>query len=652
QYKTTRTGIKSDDPSDNAKRKALAETIVDQLGGNATDIPADAFFARNKTENAKVVDIYNGFCRTYGVDIVASLAICAAHIYEHGQAPQQQPSKLHVTNAVTGGPIGYTDVAILGDFEATFADLIDDMDVYFDQSPCIPTVDLLDGDGAYIRKAQASDLSFIANFFVDDSRISVDVSKTDNIVQTGALYQANYMLLGLDLVRDGVTLDHAEFLLAWGEAERELEGWPTELIQRYGLEGILPVFVAESPNALAQSEDVKEGFDLYVKGVNEQEIATYLETLEASGFIPYAKGINYLLKAGDKVFTLSGEESSESLNLFIRYAPQEYKVAYSDQDKAIFAELDQDVLMREGFIFRHPSSGDPNAFHYFGVAEKDVGQFKADLDFMGWAGTKESSADVFRRDVDLDHYEIRIQRDEYSLVVSYAKTSDTPEVIDYQPLLVCVGDMEFPMENDMDGNPNVILSFGSHQTFYIIGGGQRQYRFGYSSLSADSCSKVAEGKKDTILVLDDCELKVKLLLDGKTPRILVTDPQEGGGGEEEQPFVATVQRVHFERAFLTGSFSNWDLKETSYELLQDEVTGAYSIVLYLDEGAEFKLTFDFSWNNCLGFAQMPVFAGYPELFAGKGEESNVLVLKPVTITLGISEMQGDSMQLSLLAKAS
>ncbi|MCR5348218.1 MAG: hypothetical protein K6E59_01240, partial [Bacilli bacterium] len=46
QYKTTRTGIKSDDPSDNAKRKALAETIVDQLGGNATDIPADAFFAR------------------------------------------------------------------------------------------------------------------------------------------------------------------------------------------------------------------------------------------------------------------------------------------------------------------------------------------------------------------------------------------------------------------------------------------------------------------------------------------------------------------------------------------------------------------------------------------------------------------------------
>lgn len=654
QYKTTRTGRKSADATDTAKRVALATTVVDKLGGNATDIHADAFFTRTKTENAKVVEIYNGFSRTYGIDIVASLAICGTHIYEHDDPARQDAARLRLTNAVTGQSVGLTDIAILEVPEATFADLIDNVDVYLGDSPMIPQIDLLDSNGNYLRRAQASDFHFIATFQADDGQRSFDPNPTNNVMSTIGAYGVNYLLLGLDLIRDNTLYDHVEFFVAWGEVSQGIDGWPTELIVQYGLDGFLPVFISDSPQATAQSEDTKDGFNLYIKAVSDEEIENYIESLEANGFVPYGKGINYLVNNGERVFTLFGEAGSGSLNLAIRYASAEYKTAYSDADKAIFAELGKDVLIPKFCAFRHPFSSSPNEFYYYGVTSLILDSFEQDLKGWGWTVEKESgNVDVCGYDSDDTHYEIRIERGEFALIVTYETSDKKMPDDEFLPMFIYIGSMDFMMEGDDDGNLVFVRDFSVGTIFHLQGGERRQHFFGYSALddASKALSYLVATNDDKIMVTRDCQLRIKLTTEGGSPTIIVS--LEGGESEEgDRPFVSTINLVHFKRAYLTGSFNNWDPTETSYELIYDETTSSFRITMYLDAEAKFKLTFDSKWDNCLGFNQMPVFENYPEFFVSDGEESDVKVLQSVTITLEISNIQDKTMQLSLLAKAS
>ena len=656
QYKTTRTGKKSESAEDNAKRLALARTVVDKLGGNATDIHADAFFAREKTENAKVVEIYNGFSRTYGVDIVASLAICGAHIYERGGEPQREPTHLRLLNAVTGRSVSYTDVAILEDDTAVFADLIDNVDVvYLADSPLIPQVDLLDDNGTFVRKASASDLKFIATFQGSDGQHSIDVNSTDNVMGTVGAYGADYMLLGLDYHVGDALMDHVEFFVAWGESQQEIDGWPKDLIKQYGLEGYLPTFISGTPNATAQGLDMGDGFNIYIKGVSAEEIADYTESMESYGAAKYGKEINYLINNTKKIFTVFGETGGDALSLAIRYAPEEYKISYSEADRAIFSELNQDVLLPKFTAFRHPFSSSPEVFYYYGVSEDLLEAFKGDLVFNGWAFNYEGNADVALLDRDSIHYEICFERGDFATIVTYTSTGgeQPPEPIDYQPMnLILNGDMEFPMGNDIDGNPVLEYPFTRTSAFYLLGGQDRQYFFGYSSLSEDSKNLecIAEGDSDWILIAQDCHLKVKLVfVEDAAPMIVITD--ESGGGEEEQGFECEIGIIRFKMANLTGSFNNWNPNDSSYGLIYNENTKSYSITAYFDTDTQFKLTFDSSWNNCLGYNQMPIFSGYPEFFASQGEESNVKVLQPINMTLEISEIKGETMKLRLVAQS-
>lgn len=655
QYKTTRTGKKSDNPEDTAKRIALCTTVVDKLGGNASDIHADAFFAKDKVQNAKVKEIYNGFSHTYGVDIVASIVITGSHIYEHGGEPQQEPTHLRLLNAVTGRSVSFTDVAILEDDTATFADLIDNVDVYLADSPLIPQVDLLDDNGTFVRKASASDLRFIATFQGSDGQHSIDVNSADNVMGTVGAYGADYMLLGLDYHVGDTLMDHVEFFVAWGESQKEIDGWPKDLIKQYGLEGYLPSFISATPNATAQGLDTGDGFDLYIKGVSEEEIADYAESMESYGAALCGKGIHYLINNTKKIFTALGETDGYALKLAIRYAPDEYKISYSDADKAIFSELSQDVLLPTFTAFRHPFSSSPEVFYYYGVSEGLLEAFEGGLIRNGWAINSEGNAEVALLDGDSGHYEIRFERGDFALIVTYTFTGgeQPPEPIDYQPMyLILNGDMEFPMGNDLDGNPVFEGPFGATSAFYLLGGPERQYFFGYSSLSEDSkdLECIAEGDNDWILIAQECLLKVKLVfVEGAAPMIVITN--ESGGGEEGQGFECEVSLIRFKMANLTGSFNNWNPSDSSYGLAYNETTSSYSITAYFDTDTQFKLTFDSSWNNCLGYNQMPIFTGYPEFFASQGEESNVKVLQPINMTLEISEIKGETMKLKLVAQS-
>ncbi len=74
-----------------------------------------------------------------------------------------------------------------------------------------------------------------------------------------------------------------------------------------------------------------------------------------------------------------------------------------------------------------------------------------------------------------------------------------------------------------------------------------------------------------------------------------------GEAHDEEGVKCEVPYVDFKDVALVGSFNSWDVTAMGYAFYGPNDEGVYYFTTQLEAGAKFKICYDGSWTNCLGY---------------------------------------------------
>ena len=496
---------KAKDLNRNTDRRERVANLLYELGLNATDIDKAPFFNKQGNKNNVIQTMYSEFSNIFRKDIIYSLVTRD----DVEPAVDQLPKYLKLVDSRTGEEMREENEFLLGDKNALFSDLFIKQDVYSSQG-YIPVLKIFNKNYEYIRDAQNDDIEI--KVVVNGDNLLVDM--VEKVVDVSKRYDLPIMTLEVSLKYEGEILDSKKVTINLAPFMDAIIGWPYDVLSSMGIDKIIPPFTSKSYKAHVESVSTlhnPSGCHIDLSGVEYEEVQGYQKNLKEMMYGEVYKNPTYAIpdRLSGKVFllwfdgyTLKIEETNE------------FKCAYSEQDKATFSALNQDVLLPEGLVFNHPSNI-AETFDYYGVSSDTFNAFIQRLIGNGWK-ENEDPYSWYKYYFDNDRVRYCINSEnigDYAKRISYY-TQDAPSDVLDGAELIFSDDFSINMENDEEGNLYVEHYFVTNQEFYILGHRRgEEVILNYNDLELNDVANnyLSEGKKNNIRIKNDVLLKIKII---------------------------------------------------------------------------------------------------------------------------------------------
>lgn len=611
---------KAKDLNRNTDRRERVANLFYELGLNATDIDKAPFFNKQGNKNNVIQTMYSEFSNLFGKDIIYSLVTRDEDEGDH----ERKPAVLRIVNYHGNQEMSENDECYLGESKADFYSLINNENSYSSESPFVPMILVLDKNNEPIGNVSTDDLELEVLL---DKESSVSVSMNDSVVEIVNRYHSPLLKVQVNLVIDGETLDSKVLKINCAPFSDSIIGWPFETLEEMGLEGLVPSisskqFVA-SVEVASQSADPLS-CSIYLNGIEEQDRQNYIQKLLEMGYPEIEKNPTYAIAdtARNKVFKIGFDGSYLKIQ-----ETKDFYCSYSNADKAIFSELNQDILLPEGLVFNHPS-GQSDFFDYFGVSSQVFNAFKAKLENNGW---RENGDQYGQYRYYFDHEGVRYcinyeNMGDYSIRIVYF-TSDIPVQGFEAATLFIKGNPEFPFEIDAEGRLCIDHGLFVNDSFYVIGyyRGEQVGKLGYSDIMnpEEVCGEyLVEASDNNIRVVRDADFRITIFNFNGVNMLHFTilgggDPGEGGYVQEHT-------------YSLVGEFNSW-IAETGNDLSFDSRTGIYSYETVLfTNGKGFVIVEDHSWYVYYGYSHL---AEEYSAYLMEGETNGIVPITDFTATI-------------------
>lgn len=609
---------KAKDLNRNTDRRERVANLFYELSLNATDIDKAPFFNKQGNKNSVIKTMYSEFSNLFGKDIIYSLVTRD----EDHSAPDTTPRYLKVVDYRGDQEMSEGVECFISIDKLLFVNLINNENSYDFESPFIPKINVLTKSEELIGEASIDDLEL--SVIIDGSPISV--SKNEKVTDIAKRYNTALLDMKVDLVIDKEVLDSKVIRLNCTPFADTIPGWPYKEIEEMGLKELVPSLASKfyytTAEVTSQSENPLK-LDIYLNGVQEQEMNAYTEKLKEMGYPEIYKNPTYAIAdtTRNMVFKIGFDGSYLKIQ-----ESKDFYCSYSNADKAIFSTLNQDILLPEGLVFNHPDE-QSSFFDYYGVNSNVFDAFKTKLEQNGWKENGDPSQYRYYFDHEGVRYCINYENiGDYSIRIVYF-TSDIPVQGFDGATLFIKGNPELPFGTDTEGRLYIDHGLFVNDLFYVIGynHGEQVGKLGYSDIlnPEDVCGEyLVQASDNNIRVVKDVNFRITIVNNNGVNMLHFTI--HGGGGDEG----GYVQEHTYS---LVGQFNNWDAS-TGNDLTFDSQTGIYSYRanLFL-AGNGFVIIMDHNWE--------PAYYGFSHLaddyssFVMEGETNGIVPIVDFTATI-------------------
>ena len=275
-----------------SRQREVGDIMFDELGLNATDINADAFYAKSGTRNNVMQPIYREFSNIYGDEIIYNIVCRDEDDSGHGQEPEIAGIRAMMSDDQTGAE----RITVSGNLK--IRNLFED---YYDPFGEGASLNLwyCDASGTLLSKiTNTQELTFKFTTTVSDNSGGTDVYIPVGVGADTTFDEAYVLLKNLNnfesysriivlLIEDGNGIQGALSLIYSGDFDFEPSGgssgnttFPKELVAI----GV-PDYVGE--NISYDFSRDGEHYRLTITGSKESEASDYVILLQKSGFFLY-----------------------------------------------------------------------------------------------------------------------------------------------------------------------------------------------------------------------------------------------------------------------------------------------------------------------------------------------------------------------------
>ena len=604
---------------DKEDRKVRVANLLFELGLNSTDINKEPFASKQGTRNSVIQSMYQEFSRLFKKDIIYSLV-------SHDDAEEEKPTYLQVVDSRTYAELSDADEAYLGDNRAPFSSLVTDSGVYLGQSSIIPKFNVLNKGRGVMREATIDDVEL--KVIVGDSE-AISINVNDIVKNFIDERHITMFKLQVNLLHKNKAVDSKTLTINCAAISEAIQGWPFDILSSMGISSFVPSFTSKSIYATAevvsQSTDPL-GVSILINSLEENDISRYYEKLQSLGYAEVHKNPIYAFAdtSRNMVFTIRFDGDYLKIE-----QTNDFKCSYSQLDKAIFSNLNQDVLLPEGLIFNHPNNID-ETFDYYGVSSKTFDDFISKLKGYGWKESEDQYGQYkYYFDLDSVRYGINYEKlGDYSIRVVYL-TTDVPIQRFTYAEIVLKDDSTFSMGPDADGNLFYVCGLMANEEIYLRGYigydfiNPTTVNLTYKDLEMNDFANeyLSQGKDDRIRIVKEVTVKIAIISDMNGHKIVCSKYNEGG---EEEEYIKEHDYS------LVGEFNGWETYN-GITLGFNNKTGYYYLDSYnFFNGQGFVIIEDGSWNNYFGFSHLD--GDYSE-YVVEGETNGIVPITNFTATI-------------------
>ena len=596
-------------------RKPQVATLFYTLGLNSTDIDGTTFTSRQGSRNSIIKTMYAEFSTLFKKDIIYSL------VTRDDVAPKEDlsPKYLKIVDARGDFEVNEDQEAYLANKDAKFLDLFTNEETFSQNGPVIPKFKLFNKHNEYVKDAAPTDLAVKIE---QSSSLLNPVNMEDEIVYNVNKYNSPVLKLHISLVSAEEVLDTKILNLNCIPFSEKIPGWPEEELSSLGIKDYIPAFTSSSYKANVEEVQISKnplGISIFLGSIDYEDISNYQSKLTEMGYPEIYKNPIYGIPdtKQNKVFSISFNN-----NVLEIKEDQDFYCTYSQDDKTIFSELNQDVLLPEGLVFNHPNKLS-DIFDYYGVSSDVFNTFINKLIDAGWKEA-ESPFNGYKYYLDLNKTRYCIEYEnigDLALRVCYF-TQNVPSTVFDRAFIYIKSLGEMAMEHDIEGNWVFIFNFTSGTLFYIQGYiGENSTILNYENLEQNEVANkyLSKGSGNNILVTQDGLLKLSIVNEGGVNKIVCSllNPQE-------------EESTELHEYALVGQFNEW-VAENGLPLSYIPETGEFVIENYsFINGEGFVIVEDFSWNVYYGYINLEEpYADYVTM----GETNGIVPTTDFTATI-------------------